>query len=101
MRVRQLRGVVLFGVRRHGGRVGSGTALPVLFGEASGRAAELTLGGVVLTVNGDRGVVERQLAGGELACPACGGVLGGWGHAAERPVRVLDGPDVRVIPRRS
>jgi hypothetical protein len=55
----------------------------------------------VLTVNGDRGVVERQLAGGELACPSCGGVLGGWGHAAERPVRVLDGLDVRVIPRRS
>jgi len=55
----------------------------------------------VLTVNGDRDVVERQLAGGELACPSCGGVLGGWGHAAERPVRVLDGPDVRVRPRRS
>jgi len=61
----------------------------------------LTLGGVVLTVNGDRDVVERQLAGGELACPSCGGVLGGWGHAAERPVRILDGPDVRVRPRRS
>jgi len=55
----------------------------------------------VLTVNGDRDVVGRQLAGGELACPSCGGVLGGWGHAAERPVRVLDGPDVRVRPRRS
>ena len=55
----------------------------------------------MLTVNGDRDVVERQLAGGELACPSCGGVLGGWGHAAERPVRVLDGPDVRVRPRRS
>ena len=55
----------------------------------------------MLTVNGDRDVVGRQLAGGELACPSCGGVLGGWGHAAERPVRVLDGPDVRVRPRRS
>ena len=54
----------------------------------------------MLTVNGDRDVVGRQLAGGELACPSCGGVLGGWGHAAERPVRVLDGPDVRVRPRR-
>jgi hypothetical protein len=61
----------------------------------------LTLGGVVLTVNGDLGVVERQLAGGELACPSCGGVLGGWGHAAERWVRVLEGDDVRVRPRRS
>ena len=55
----------------------------------------------MLTVNGDRGVVERQLAGGELACPSCGGVLGGWGSAAERGVRVLDGEDVRVRPRRS
>ena len=36
----------------------------------------------MLTVNGDRGVVERQLAGGELAWPSCGGVLGGWGHGA-------------------
>jgi hypothetical protein len=55
----------------------------------------------VLTVNGDRAVVERQLAGGELACPSCGGVLGGWGDAAERRVRVLDGGDVRLVPRRS
>src|SRR5487761_1142178 len=38
-----------------------------------------TLGGVVLTVNGDQGVVERQLGGGELACPLCGGVLAEWG----------------------
>jgi hypothetical protein len=55
----------------------------------------------VLTVNGDLGVVERQLAGGELTCPSCGGVLGGWGHAPERRVRVLEGDDVRVRPRRS
>jgi transposase-like protein len=55
----------------------------------------------VLTVNGDRGVVERQLAGGELACPSCGGALGGWGHAVERRVRVAGGEDVRVRPRRS
>jgi hypothetical protein len=55
----------------------------------------------VLTVNGDRDVVERQLAGGELGCPSCGGVLGGWGNAAERRVRVLDGDDVRLRPRRS
>jgi hypothetical protein len=61
----------------------------------------LTLGGVVLTVNGDRGVVERQMAGGELACPSCGGVLAGWGYAAERGVRVLDGLVVRLRPRRS
>ena len=55
----------------------------------------------MLTVNGDRDVVERQLAGGELPCPLCGGVLGGWGNAAERRVRVLDGDDVRFSPRRS
>ena len=55
----------------------------------------------MLTVNGDRAVVERQLAGGELACPSCGGVLGGWGDAPERRVRVLDGGDVRLVPRRS
>ena len=55
----------------------------------------------MLTVNGDRDVVERQLAGGELGCPSCGGVLGGWGNAAERRVRVLDGDDVRLRPCRS
>ena len=55
----------------------------------------------MLTVNGDQAVVERQLAGGELECPSCGGVLGGWGNAAERRVRVLDGDDVHLVPRRS
>jgi hypothetical protein len=61
----------------------------------------LTLGGVVLTVNGDRDVVERQLGDGELTCPSCGGALGGWGEAVTRPVRRLDGDDERVTPRRS
>jgi transposase-like protein len=61
----------------------------------------LTLGGVVLTVNGDAGAVERQMAGGDLGCPSCGGVLGGWGYGRERRVRVLEGPDVLVVPRRS
>jgi Domain of unknown function (DUF6431) len=55
----------------------------------------------VLTVNGDGAAVERQLAGGELSCPSCGGVLGGWGNAAERRVRVLGGGEVRLRPRRS
>ncbi|MGH3253398.1 MAG: hypothetical protein ACRDOI_45265 [Trebonia sp.] len=41
----------------------------------------------MLTVNGDRDVVERQLAGGELECPLCGGVLGGWGVSVTRAVR--------------
>jgi hypothetical protein len=55
----------------------------------------------VLTVNGDRVLVERQLSAGGLCCPSCGGVLGGWGNASERRVRVLDGPDVVLVPRRS
>ena len=55
----------------------------------------------MLTVNGDRDEVERQLAGGELACPSCGGVLGGWGNGRLRPVRTAQGPDAEVVPRRS
>ena len=51
----------------------------------------------MLTVNGDQGVVERQLAGGELACPKCGGVLGGWGHGRLRRIRFLDGPDASEL----
>jgi hypothetical protein len=67
----------------------------------------LTRGGVVLTVNADRDVVERQLGGGELACPLCGGVLARWGHGAERRVRLPGEPDgeqdghVVLVPRRS
>src|SRR5260370_11376320 len=86
---------------RHGERVGCGAALPVIFWRSRGRAAGLTLGGVVLTVNGDRDVVERQLAGGELACPSCGGVRGGWGNGRLRPVRTAEGPDAELVPRRS
>src|SRR5580692_2186956 len=78
-----------------------GAALPVIFWRSPGRAAGLTLGGVVLTVNGDRDVVERQLGNGDLACPSCGGVLGGWGNAVRRPVRQLAGDDEVVRPRRS
>ena len=55
----------------------------------------------MLTVNGDRDVVERQLAEGELECPSCGGVLSGWGHARSRPVRMLAGRDEVLVPRRS
>jgi predicted Fe-S protein YdhL (DUF1289 family) len=55
----------------------------------------------VLTVNADRDVVERQLAGGELACPACGGVLARWGSGAGRRVRMPAGPDVWFCPRRA
>ncbi len=55
----------------------------------------------MLTVNGDRDEVERQLAGGELACPSCGGVLGGWGDGRPRPVRMAEGRDAVLVPRRS
>ena len=55
----------------------------------------------MLTVNADRDVVERQLGGGELACPSCGGVLARWGNGAARRVRLPDGPDDVVCPRRS
>ena len=55
----------------------------------------------MLTVNADRRVVERQLGGGELGCPSCGGVLARWGNGTERRVRMLGGPDVRLCPRRA
>ena len=55
----------------------------------------------MLTVNADRDVVERQLGGGELACPSCGGVLARWGNGAERRVRMPAGPDMRLCPRRA
>src|SRR6266571_3461429 len=75
---------------RWAGRIGRGPPRALWRGPGEGRW--VTLGGVVLTVNGDRGVVERQLSGGELVCPSCGGVLGGWGHGVDRGVRVLGGP---------
>ena len=55
----------------------------------------------MLTVNGDGVLVERQLAGGELACPSCGGVLGGWGRACPRRVRMPAGADELLVPRRA
>jgi hypothetical protein len=61
----------------------------------------------VLTVNADPDVVERQLGGGELACPSCEGVLGRWGYGAERRVRLGGEPGgerdghVVLVPRRS
>ena len=55
----------------------------------------------MLTVNGDGAVVERQLAGGGLLCPSCGGVLGGWGNARPRRVRVWGGAGRELVPRRS
>lgn len=54
----------------------------------------------MVTVEADVDVVERRLVAGELSCPACGGVLAGWGRARPRRLRGSDGP-VRLCPRRS
>jgi uncharacterized protein DUF6431 len=54
----------------------------------------------VLTVSADRDDVERRLSGGTLACPACGGLLAGWGQARERLVRGMEEVS-RVTPRRA
>lgn len=54
----------------------------------------------MVTVEADADRVERRLAAGELSCPACSGVLAGWGRARPRQLRGLDGP-VRLCPRRS
>jgi hypothetical protein len=55
---------------------------------------------VVLIVSDDRAAVEADLAAGRLLCPCCGrGVLGGWGCARLRQVRMHVG--VRWLrPRR-
>src|SRR6266496_4372006 len=82
---------------RWAGRIGRGPPRALWRGPGEGRW--VTLGGVVLTVNGDRGVVERQLSGGELVCPSCGGGgrvrgdrgdagrVGGGGAGVAAPVR--------------
>jgi len=37
----------------------------------------------MVTVEVDPVRVESRLAAGEIGCPRCGGVLGGWGHARQ------------------
>ena len=55
---------------------------------------------VVLIVADDRAVVEADLAAGRLLCPRCRvGVLGGWGCARLRVVRMRAG-ERRFRPRR-
>jgi hypothetical protein len=54
----------------------------------------------MVTVEVDAASVERRLADHRLICPACAGVLTGWGHGRVRAVRGLDGP-VWVRPRRA
>jgi hypothetical protein len=55
---------------------------------------------LVLTVGVNEAEVEGQLAGGELECPCCGGVLARWGWARWRVLRGEHGP-VRLRPRRA
>ncbi|MEO3863849.1 DUF6431 domain-containing protein [Acrocarpospora sp. B8E8] len=55
---------------------------------------------LVLTVGADPVVVEGRLAGGELECPCCGGMLARWGWGRVRVLRGGRGP-VRVRPRRA
>ncbi len=55
----------------------------------------------MVTVGADARVVERRLAAGRLRCPACSGVLAGWGHARQRVVRGAGGIGWRLCPRRS
>src|ERR1700746_1104547 len=44
------------------------------------------MGAPMLTVGNNTAGVEELLGNGLLSCPGCGGRLGGWGHAARRPV---------------
>ncbi|HUC61566.1 MAG TPA: DUF6431 domain-containing protein [Steroidobacteraceae bacterium] len=54
----------------------------------------------MVIVADDRAVVEADLAAGRLLCPRCGvGVLGGWGCARLREVRMHAGVR-RLRPRR-
>ena len=54
----------------------------------------------MLIVSDDRAVVEADLAAGRLLCPRCGvGVLGGWGCARLRVLRMREG-ERRLRPRR-
>ena len=57
-------------------------------------------GAPVLMVEADPARVEQALAAGELACPGCGGVLGGWGWARGRWLRGRGGVHQRLRPRR-
>jgi hypothetical protein len=54
----------------------------------------------VVTVEADVDGVEARLRAGALVCPACSGVLAGWGRARGRSVRGSEGP-LWIFPRRS
>lgn len=54
----------------------------------------------VLMVGTCAGEVERDLAGGNMECPVCAGVLGPWGWARRRVLRVGGGGEW-LRPRRA
>lgn len=54
----------------------------------------------MLSVRAEVALVEAELVGGRLGCPACPAVLGPWGFARERVLRCRDG-DRRLRPRRA
>ena len=58
-------------------------------------------GAPVLMVETGPARVEQALAAGGLACPGCGGVLGGGGWARGRWLRGRGGRQQRVRPRRA
>lgn len=54
----------------------------------------------MLIVGSDPERVEADLGSGSVACPLCGGGLGGWGFARWRTLRGESGP-VALRPRRA
>ena len=52
----------------------------------------------MVTVEADPVRVESRLAAGEIECPDCGGVLGGWGYGRTRRIAGLADA---VRPRRA
>ena len=53
----------------------------------------------MLIVGIDAAVVEADLVGGVLACPACGARLRPWGHAIDREIRLGAGSERRRFRR--
>jgi Domain of unknown function (DUF6431)/Helix-turn-helix domain len=54
----------------------------------------------MLIVCAEVALVEAELVGGRLGCPACRAVLGPWGHARERVLRCRGGARL-LRPRRA
>lgn len=55
---------------------------------------------MVLIVSSDPEAGESELLDGKLNYPSCDGVLGPWGYARSRTIRMSDGVKA-VRPRRS